>query len=395
MNNVRNLRMHVYNVSKIKIVVLIVTYNSRAFIDRLIDSIFSQDYDLSKLLLIVVDNASKDNTYDEILLLLERLSSKRKANFIAVRLSDNLGFAPANNVGLALAKNILGELRNKILLLLNPDTYIIDKNFFSKVEMLAGILPVVGVATISGEKEEVVIDSLGAFIDFLGNPQDILCHVKMTDTIKSLIKRLPLIYTIHYALFAAVAIKGEIIEEFGFLRNDYVIYFEDTEFCLRLWSKGIPVYVFRDFMVWHVRGGTQKQSFRASKQQETTIFMNIPYHFSKNMLLLTYEYLGPFRYLLRLLIYGLIGFVFKRKHLAFSIVDSLWIIIKKRIKRKKLPKGLIPKDSRTWVLLWALKYKINNSDRSLEEAVSYGVIRASFEYLKLRFLFSHKKEFKA
>ena len=376
------------NISKInntKIILLIVTYNSERFIRKLCSSILTQDYDLSQVLLVVIDNNSNDNTYNEVVKCVR--SNKSKLNYVILKLSKNLGFTPANNIGLILAIRILGDLNDKIILLLNPDTHILSKDFFRNVERLSRDLPIVGFSTISGENYDV-IDSIGAFIDYLGNPQDLFCCVKLTDHIKKFLnKTLPKAYYMPLACFAAVAIRGDVIQKIGFLRNDYVIYFDDTEYCLRSWSRGIPVIIYRDFMIWHARGGTQKPRKYASrdKHEDDGIFLDIPYHFSKNNLLLVHEYLGSFKYILRVLLYSIIGPITSHKHLAFSIVDSLRIIVKRRIKTKRLPKGLVPRNSRTLVLLWALKYFINYPSRGTKEAVAYGVKRASIEYIKHRF----------
>ena len=380
------ININVSEVNNVKIVLLIVTYNSEKFMRKLCYSILAQDYDLSQVLLVVVDNNSNDNTYNRIIECVKN-SIENRLNVITLKLGRNLGFTPANNIGLALATKILGNLNGKIVLLLNPDTYILSKDFFRKIEKLLEILPLVGFSTISGKGD--VIDSIGAFIDYLGNPQDLFCCVRLTDSIKEFLdKSLPKIYYMPLACFAAVAIRGDVIQKIGFLRNDYVMYFDDTEYCLRSWSRGIPITIYRDFMVWHARGGTQK-SFREPTSRRRYgndgIFLDIPYHFSKNNLLLAYEYLGLFRYVLRMLLYGIIGAITNRKHLAFSIIDSLRIIAKRRIRTKRLPKGLIPKDPKTLVLLWALKYLINYPNRGMKEAVAYGTKRASIEYIKHRF----------
>lgn len=381
------LSLQVSDPDRIENVLLIATYNSMDFVEGICKSIGTQVVDLSRTLLIIIDNNSTDDTYDIFRGCMEKYLRSKGINYLLVKLTKNLGFAPANNIGLYLAKHLLKSLENKTIILLNPDTYVLERTFVKKANFLTRKLPIVGFSTVSGNLNNI-IDSIGAFVDFLGNPQDILCGVRITNDIGKLLRRLPLLYLTPYTCFAAVAIKGDVVEKIGFLRNDYVIYFEDTEFCLRAWSRGIPVCVFRDFMVWHARGGTQvsHQSLTNDKVRKKDVFLDIPYHFSKNQLLLTYEYLGIIRYLTRLVLYALIGLVTKHRYLAFSIIDSLRTIFKRRIKKKRLPTGLIPRNPRTWVLIWALKYLLNYSSRGLDEAVAYGVRRASFEYLKQRLI---------
>jgi len=382
------LRIKIKDKNNIKILLLIVTYNSRRFVKRLCDSILSQKYDLSKIMLIIIDNNSSDNTYDEFLHCIEdNIYTKNNLNYIIIKLDRNVGFAPANNIGLIVARKILYNISDKIIIFLNPDTYILKSNFFNIIEKILEILPFVGLSTLSGSNN--IIDSIGAFVDFLGNPQDILCGVKLTNIIeRNLLSKMPRLYMVPAVCFAAVAVRGNIIEHIGPLRNDYVIYFEDTEFSLRAWSSSIPVFVYRDFMVWHARGGTQSPtdspSSYAGVQTERSIM--VPYHFAKNQLLLIYEYLGFFRYFARLLLYGAISLFARRKHLALAVASSMYLIVKNRFKRRRLPRGLIMRSPRTWVAIWALKYIIRYPHRGVNEAISYGVRRASFEYIRKKLL---------
>jgi GT2 family glycosyltransferase len=340
----------------------------------LLETIFTQCYDISKLLVVVIDNHSKDNTFDY----LSNIVINKQVNVIVAKTSKNIGFAAANNLAFYLLKNILHDIKGKNFILINPDTKIISKRFLKIVEYTLKHLYIVGFSMVSGDND--VIDSIGAYIDYFGNPQDILSKVKIDEKIRKIINSLPLLYYVPYVCFAAVAIKGDLIENIGVLRNDYVIYFEDTEYCLRCWNKNIPVLIYNEFLIWHKRGGTQHDiSFPISYDS-----LDIFHHFTKNSLLLTYEYLGFLKYMIRLSIYLFSSFMFKRKYLIFPIIESIKIILKRRLKPKKLPAGLIIRNPRTWVLLWALKYYLKNRS-SFEEALFYGVKRASFEYLRWRF----------
>ena len=372
-----------------KIVTLVVTYNSRSYVDRLCESLLNQDYDLSKVLLILIDNNSIDDTYERFVRCLEDAAgSSTGINYVAAKLGSNIGFAPANNIGIILSKYILNNISNKIFLFINPDTYILTRDFFSRAERILRVLPVVGFSTVSGSNDNVFIDGIGAFVDYLGNPLDLLCCVKLTEKLKrNLLDKLPVLYMMPSVCFAAVGIRGDVFDRLGLLRNEYVIYFEDTEYALRAWSSSIPVYVYREFMVWHARGGTQRGArHELSPRRGRSVSDFVSYHFAKNQLLLTYEYFGYFRYLARLFLYSLVGLLSRRSHLAFAAAESLRLILRRRVRRRRLPRGLVPFDPRTWVLLWALKYILAHRGRGAREAVSYAVKRASLEYIKRRFL---------
>jgi GT2 family glycosyltransferase len=97
----------------IQLSIIVVTWNCRKYIGPFLESLGSLLTDPSVQIL-VVDNASKDGTADEI-----------QAGFPTVELvrsEENLGFARGNNLGLRLAKG-------NLLALVNPDVKILPGCF--------------------------------------------------------------------------------------------------------------------------------------------------------------------------------------------------------------------------------------------------------------------------
>jgi hypothetical protein len=85
--------------------------------------------------------------------------------------------------------------------------------------------------------------------------------------------------------------------------------------------------------------------------------------------------------------YLLVSVVLRRKHLARAFIEATRIVFKYKIKFKRLPKGLIRFNPKTWVYLWALKCLLQrHPDAGPEECIRYGVQRASLEYVMDRFL---------
>ena len=91
-----------------KVSIIIVTYNGKKWIKKCIASCLASDYPVD---IIVVDNGSTDETLD----LLPKDSIHLRA------LNHNLGFGPANNLGMVLAFEELGA---DYVFLLNQDAYI-------------------------------------------------------------------------------------------------------------------------------------------------------------------------------------------------------------------------------------------------------------------------------
>ncbi|MBO6679270.1 glycosyltransferase family 2 protein [Parvibaculum sp.] len=93
------------------VTVIVVSYNTRALTLEALRSLLAET-DMAALEVIVVDNASADGSADAI-----------AAEFPLLKLlalADNIGFARANNLAAKMA-------RGKYLLLLNPDTVVLER----------------------------------------------------------------------------------------------------------------------------------------------------------------------------------------------------------------------------------------------------------------------------
>ena len=88
--------------------IIIVTHNSSDVLPCCLEHLARQNVHLASL--IVVDSGSRDNTY------LEDLNKRVKFKLI---LTDNIGFAKANNLGF---KEIGSQ--SGVVLFLNPDTFL-------------------------------------------------------------------------------------------------------------------------------------------------------------------------------------------------------------------------------------------------------------------------------
>ncbi len=90
--------------------IIIVSYNVRDLLRDCLKSIYTQTKDIS-FEVFVVDNASSDGSSDMV--------EKEFSKINLIRNKNNLGFAKANNIAFKLSNS-------KYILLLNPDTIILD-----------------------------------------------------------------------------------------------------------------------------------------------------------------------------------------------------------------------------------------------------------------------------
>ncbi len=93
-----------------EIAIILVTFNSSATIKKCLNSIFEKTINI-QYEIIVVDNASTDDTVEVIL--------KSFPNIQLIANKNNFGFGVANNIGIKRAKS-------KYIFLLNPDTILIN-----------------------------------------------------------------------------------------------------------------------------------------------------------------------------------------------------------------------------------------------------------------------------
>jgi GT2 family glycosyltransferase len=102
------------------IYVIIVTHNAMTWINKCLTSIFKSSIPVK---VIIVDNASTDNTINEI--------KKNFSSFLLITLNKNSGFGKANNIGLEKAHSAGADF----VFLLNQDTWIEPETIKSLVEI--------------------------------------------------------------------------------------------------------------------------------------------------------------------------------------------------------------------------------------------------------------------
>ncbi|NTU73042.1 glycosyltransferase family 2 protein [Candidatus Roizmanbacteria bacterium] len=102
--------------------VIIVSYNTAQVTEDCLKSVYQSLPDTSIYEIIVIDNASTDQSLDML-----RSFKKRYTNFVLVENKENIGFGKANNQGVKIA-------RGKYILLLNSDTLILHNAVIKLLE---------------------------------------------------------------------------------------------------------------------------------------------------------------------------------------------------------------------------------------------------------------------
>jgi len=214
--------------------VIIVNYNGKKWLKKCFDSLYAQTY--KNFEIIFVDNASEDDSVEFV-----------KNNFpevIVIKNKKNLGFATGNNIGVKKAK---GEY----IFILNNDTFLARDclvkliESFDEIPNLGSVQPKIVLM-----KNPNKLDACGAYwTDF-----SFLYHYGYGK--KASLKK----YNKPRPFFSnkgvAMMIRKDLINKIGLFDDDFWCYYEETDFCNRVWLFGYECWYYPEALVYHVLGGT-------------------------------------------------------------------------------------------------------------------------------------------
>lgn len=208
-----------------KIAVFVLNWNSVNDTIGCIDSVLKSDY--KDYDVYILDNGS---SLDEYSILKEKY--KNFKNIYLLKSSNNLGFSGGNN---HVLKNINPRIRYQYFFLLNNDT-VIDKK-------MLGILVK---SAISIKEEWALIVPKIYYYDEkrqknkIWSPGFHFSKIRGTTEIK---------YT--FPVGCAFFIKGEYVNKYGLLNNNYFAYNEDNEFVYKLRKNNKKVFYESTAEMWH------------------------------------------------------------------------------------------------------------------------------------------------
>jgi GT2 family glycosyltransferase len=234
--------------------IIIVNYRSGGLIADCIRTVLAQTQELSYEI-IVVDNDSKD---DSEALILQQFPQVRW-----VQMGYNAGFARANNAGLRIAGG-------DILLLLNPDTLVLDRALDRCVQRFGpsgyvacgvqllnpdGSPQITGNYFMKGGLNHLLpLPYWGAFLRWLGYALNTkVPNVREAQTEQE----------VDWINGAYLMVKRATMEQAGLLDEDFFLYAEEAEWCSRIRRCGRLV-VYGDLHVTHLQGETANATFETS-----------------------------------------------------------------------------------------------------------------------------------
>jgi len=246
-----------------KITFIIVTWNSEKTINPCLESIFKSKSSTDEV--IVVDNASKDRTVDEI---------KKFKQVKIIENKTNTGFAAGCNRGIK-------EAKGNFIFLLNPDAEIKD-NFQGMVEYFqenkeVGIVGPKILNTDGSLQREITpfptflsqilillkLHRLGPFSKFVYPNYD---YDKLQEA--------------DHLMGSALLIRGEVFEKIGLFDEKFFLWFEETDFEKRAKDAGFKIVYYPKAEVKHIRSASTVKLDPIKKQSIWN--KSLIYYFRKN-----------------------------------------------------------------------------------------------------------------
>ncbi len=221
--------------------IIIVNYKSKNFLEKCLESI-QKNSSLLNFEVIIVNN-------DEVFL---NLKKKYQLNLKKIENYKNLGFAKACNLG---AKKAKGE----ILLFLNPDTELWKSNF-KNIYNEFNQAPEIGIIGIN-------------ILDFNSQKTQPWINGKKTSLLRILFKKIikkpwlskKKIY-LDWVSGGGLFVRKSLFEEVTGFDENFFMYFEDQDFCLRLKKQGFLCLFYPFFKILHHNGKSWENNFKQKKQ---------------------------------------------------------------------------------------------------------------------------------
>ncbi len=255
--------------------IIIVSYKSGAYLIRCIKSIINAAFN-TPINLYIIDNNSGEDT-DAIKHICPQIE--------IIKNIENIGFAAAVNQG-------IGRSSSKYLLIINPDT-MLSANFF---EPLLTYMEKNKRVSVVGPKifdpDRSIQGSARAFPNALtalyGRSSPLTRYFPNNPISKSNIRNIgsdgisPI--KVDWVSGACMFVRKEAIKEVGLMDERFFMYWEDADWCERMWRKGWEVIYLPTASLYHYVG----------KSSDSRPLRSI-YHFHKSSFLLHAKYASWFK----------------------------------------------------------------------------------------------------
>jgi len=215
-----------------KIFIIVLNYNGKDVIKNCLTTVFKIDYHDFEV--VVVDNNSTDGSFELA------KAGFSKASFI--KNEENLGYAAGNNVGIRFALERMADY----VLLLNNDTEV-EKDFLTKLIEVAVKDEKIGIASpviFNGHTRQVWFS--GGEIKWLAM-KTVHNQAVLTEDYRET----------EFITGCAMLVRATVFNEIGLLDEDFFLYYEDADFCMRARRAGFKNIVVAGSWIYHFEKSKQ------------------------------------------------------------------------------------------------------------------------------------------
>ena len=252
-----------------KIYVILLNYNGSEDTIECVKSIVENEKKI-EYEIVVVDNKSTDDSVSKL---------RQLSNITFIESNENGGFAKGNNIGIEYSIKQGAEY----ILLLNNDT-VIEKNAISILEDCLDQHKDVGIigSRIMYFENKNLINYCGGKLNWLkattiheGYKKE---YIQQKENFK---------YT-EFITGCCMLIRKEVIQKIGYLPEEYFMYYEDTDYCMKAQENGFKLAVCTDSVIYHkvsVSSGGENSPFSIKwGNRNRLIFMNKYKKYTKGMI---------------------------------------------------------------------------------------------------------------
>lgn len=247
----------IYMEQNLDLSIIIVSWNSEKALKKCLASIYQLTTEIS-FEVIVIDNASSDQTAKMVM-----------NDFSQVKIAENpknFGFATAVNQGIAVSKG-------RYICLLNPDTWLVDRSFEQMVRYMDKFkgIGIIGPHLIN--PDQTTQPSVRRFPELIDQLLILLkIHTFLPD-LKPLYRYFWRDFDygqtqeVEQVMGACMMIRRQVIDELGILDEKFFIWFEDVEFCRRVFDyTDYSIYYYAESPVVHEGGESFSKVITLQKQ---------------------------------------------------------------------------------------------------------------------------------
>jgi len=218
-----------------KIAVILLNYNSSVDTIALYQQVKSFYKGIS---IFVIDNNSKKEGREKLISEIDRE--------ILILNSKNSGYAGGNNIGIKKAIEVGAEY----VLILNPDISIEKETLPVLLQTIQQNMNIaaVGPRICYSDKKEQIYSDGGVIIKEKGYYTTHINYNKFTSEVEDSL----LINEVDYVNGSAMLINVLALEKIGLMREDFFLYFEETEWCLRAKDNGLRLLTNRGAKAYHI-----------------------------------------------------------------------------------------------------------------------------------------------